>query len=113
MSSVEYFRARASAYRQLANASKVERVSGDLYELACMFNRMADDLHARQLVPVEEPTRSHLLYVLRKRLGDWRKNETSSRSATKSKLMLLRLFGRERNNAKRSLARHNRRRTFR
>ena len=113
MSSVEYFRARASAYRQVANASQDERVSGGMYEIACMFNRTADDLHTRQLVLVEELTRSYLFYMPRKRLGDWRKNETSSRTATKCKLMLLRLFGWERNNAKRSLARHNRRRTFR
>jgi hypothetical protein len=70
MSSVEYFRARASAYRQLANASKDERVSGDMYEIACMFNHMADDLRARQLIPVQEPTRSHLFYAFMRFVSD-------------------------------------------
>ena len=37
-----YFRSRAAAYRQQAFDAKDDRVSGDLHEIAAMFNRIAD-----------------------------------------------------------------------
>ena len=92
---VEHFRARASAYRELANASEGENISGDMHEIACLFDRMADDLYARQLVPIQKATQSCQFEGHHRRLGDWRGIETASRTATICKLILLRLFGRE------------------
>ena len=97
---VEHFRGRASAYRQLATASEDEKISGDMHEIACLFDRMADDLRARQLVPIQKPTQSRKFERHHRRLGDWRGNKTASRTATICKLILLRLFGREDNGQK-------------
>jgi len=44
MSNPEHFRRRATAYRQLAQESLNEEIAGDMFEIAKMFNSMADDL---------------------------------------------------------------------
>jgi hypothetical protein len=74
MSHVDHFRSRVSAYRKLANESKDEETAGDMYEIANLFNRMADDLSARELGSDRIQERSDFLLTHRSGLQDWPMN---------------------------------------
>jgi hypothetical protein len=94
MSYVDYFRSRASAYRQLANESEDEKISGDMYEIASMFSRMADDLRDRELVPIRNPARSHLFEELRGWLHSWLKYEAALGTVANFRPKLFKLLAR-------------------
>lgn len=53
MSNPEHFRSRADAYRRFAHDSRDEVHAGDMFEIANLFNSMADDLaRLRQPTPM-------------------------------------------------------------
>ena len=66
MTNPEHFRSRAAAYRRLALASLDERCAGDLFEIASLFNSMADDLTflIRPSRPPSQPQASAISAIL-------------------------------------------------
>ena len=71
MANSDHFRSRAVAYRQLAVDSKNERTEGDMFEIANMFNCMAEKLLALELPRVREQARPALFDALRGKLPMW------------------------------------------
>jgi hypothetical protein len=85
MSNPVYFRQRATAYKQLALVAGDGSRAEGLFDVANMFNRMADDLRALQSLRPPERLKPRLLDVLRDKLVFAPRGEAGCRVALASK----------------------------